>query len=68
MAKPPELPESEGPTVATSLRFPEKLRRRLQKIADATGHTLSEVIFFLLRWGADEWEAEQEKRAREKRK
>ncbi len=58
------VPEGEGkPSDPVSLRIPEKLLKRLDACASATGNARYETILHLLRWALDEYERpEQQKK------
>jgi predicted DNA-binding protein len=59
------LPKYEGPTVSTSIRMPEGLKAELLQVSKATGHPVSDVTIFFLRWAVEEWKAEEaEKKSR----
>lgn len=59
----PVIPESEGPTMPLSLRFPAKLLARLDAVAKVTGHPRTDVILHLVRWGLDEYERQRAEEA-----
>lgn len=61
------LPPAEGKTKQVSLRIPEKLLERIERISKSTGHERAEVCIHFLRWATQEWELEQEKKKAAKR-
>jgi predicted DNA-binding protein len=63
------IPESEGPTMPLSLRFPRRILDRLDAVAKVTGHPRTDVILHLVRWGLDEYERQrnEEREAAKKR-
>lgn len=48
--------ESEGENTPMSFRLPVKLKARLERIANDTDKSLSEVMEYLTRWACDEYE------------
>jgi metal-responsive CopG/Arc/MetJ family transcriptional regulator len=60
------VPQGDGPTKPVSLRFPVSLLRRLDACAAATDNSRSDVVFYLLRWALDQYEAQiaQERQGR----
>lgn len=54
---PPKDPE--GELVATSLRIPEALVKRLDVVAKESSYSRTEVILHFLRWALQEYEAEK---------
>jgi len=55
------IPPYEGKLVPTSLRVPEYLLERIDRIAKDTKHSRSDVILFILRWGCSAVEAKRAK-------
>lgn len=55
----PVVPESEGPGVPLSMRYPKALLARVDACAKATGHNRTDTIMHLLRWALAQFEKGQ---------
>lgn len=55
----PVVPEGEGVASPLSLRIPEKVLRRIDAVAKATGNPRSETMLHLMRWALDEYERQR---------
>lgn len=48
------IPASEGPSKQLSLRAPERLVERIDRLAKARGLSRTDVVLLLLRWSLDQ--------------
>jgi hypothetical protein len=48
-----------GDTESVTMRFPRAMLKRVQVIADRSGHSRTEVVLHLLAWALDEYDREQ---------
>jgi metal-responsive CopG/Arc/MetJ family transcriptional regulator len=60
----PVVPEGEGVASPLSLRIPEKLVKRVDAVAKATGNSRTETILHLMRWALDEYDRQRAADAR----
>lgn len=54
------LPKFEGETVSTSIRMPKGMQDELKSISALSGHPVSDVIIYFMRWAIQEWHAERQ--------
>lgn len=61
----PVVPPSEGPSTVLSVRVPQRLRERIERVAEETGHDRTTAVLHLLRWALDEYDRQRaEEKAR----
>lgn len=59
------LPPPEGEAVGTSIRVPKAMLKRIDDVAEESGHSRTDVILHFLRWALQEYELERaEKRTK----
>lgn len=62
----PVVPPSEGPSSVLSVRVPQRLRERIEAVAEATGHDKTTTVLHLLRWALDEYDRQLAEESRKR--